>query len=128
MCCSLGGLLLLPLVGVNILGGAILHLLTKQLINQFPKRYETDGLPKDQIPIIAKFFTPWSNCTWYATEFCPIDQLFFGFCHLGFDDCAELGYFSLHDLQSLKGPFGLRVERDQHFNATLDEVMSFKKR
>ena len=120
--------MLLPLVGVNILGGAILHLLTKQLINQFPKRYETDGLPKDQIPIIAKFFTPWSNCTWYATEFCPIDQLFFGFCHLGFDDCAELGYFSLHDLQSLNGPFGLRVERDQHFNATLDEVMSFKKR
>jgi len=119
---------LLPLVGVNILGGAILHLLTKQLINQFPKRYETDGRPKDQIPIIAKFFTPWSNCTWYATEFCPIDQLFFGFCHLGFDDCAELGYFSLHDLQSLKGPFGLRVERDRHFNATLDEVMSFKKR
>jgi hypothetical protein len=104
-----------------------MHLLTK-LINQFPKRYETDGRPKDQIPIIAKFFTPWSNCTWYATEFCPIDQLFFGFCHLGFDDCAELGYFSLHDLQSLKGPFGLRVERDHHFNATLDEVMSFKQR
>jgi hypothetical protein len=108
----LGGLLLLPLVGVNILGGAILHLLTKQLINQFPKRYETDGLPKDQIPIIAKFFTPWSNWSWYATEFCPIDQLFFGFCHLGFDDCAELGYFSLLDLQSLRGPFGFRVERE----------------
>jgi hypothetical protein len=101
--------------------------ITKELRNQFPKLGETDGKSKDQIHIIAKFFTPWANCSWYATEYCPIDQLFFGFCHLGFDDCAELGYFSWSELESLKGPFGLRVERDRHFNATLADVMSFKK-
>jgi hypothetical protein len=30
---------------------------------------------------------------------------------------AELGYVSLEEVQSLKGPFGLRVERDMHFIA-----------
>ena len=36
----------------------------------------------------------------------------------------ELGYFSLKELESLKGPFGLTIERDLFFGKyTLAEVM-----
>ncbi len=45
---------------------------------------------------------------------------------------AELGYFSLQELESFKHPklSALRIERDKFWDdkTTLEEVMSFKKR
>ena len=66
--------------------------------------------------IIVKFFTPWSNWTWYATEGSKTedgDWEFFGLVD-GLD--KELGYFVLSELQSVSGPGGLKVERDMHFH------------
>jgi len=60
---------------------------------------------------LVKFFTPDSNWTWYASEFDGHDS-FFGLVS-GFE--VELGYFSLSELQSVKGPLGLSIERDLHF-------------
>ena len=60
---------------------------------------------------LVKFFTPDSNWTWYASEF-DGDDIFFGLVS-GF--AVELGYFSLSELQSVRGPFGLPIERDVHF-------------
>ncbi|WP_341531418.1 DUF2958 domain-containing protein (plasmid) [Nostoc sp. UHCC 0302] len=62
----------------------------------------------------VKFFTPDSNWTWYGSEFDGKD-LFFGLVQ-GLDE--ELGYFSLSELQSVRGPMGLPVERDLHFKPT----------
>jgi hypothetical protein len=62
----------------------------------------------------VKFFTPDSNWTWYATEF-DGDDTFFGLVK-GFE--SELGYFSLSELQSARGPMGLPVERDKFFKPT----------
>lgn len=59
----------------------------------------------------VKFFTPWTNWTWYPLEFDGEDR-FFGLV-VGFE--RELGYFSLADLESVRGPGGLRIERDLHF-------------
>jgi len=61
--------------------------------------------------IHAKLFTPWTNWTWYVIEFDGIDQCF-GFVK-GFD--AEFGYFSLSELESIMGPYGLDIERDTYF-------------
>ena len=60
---------------------------------------------------LVKFFTPDSNWVWYASEF-DGDDIFFGLVS-GF--AIELGYFSLSELQSVRGPFGLPIERDLHF-------------
>ena len=60
---------------------------------------------------LVKFFTPDSNWTWYASEF-DGEDIFFGLVS-GF--MAELGYFSLSELQSVTGPLGLPIERDLHF-------------
>jgi len=48
-------------------------------------------------------------------------DIFFGLVD-GFE--KELGYFSLSELENLRGPFGLKVERDLYFEpATLKELM-----
>ncbi len=87
-----------------------MKLMTKELLCKLPKLYSTES---DKDPkVICKFFTPWSNWTWYATEFDGEDT-FFGYV-VGFD--KEIGYFSLSELESVNGPFGLKVERDLYFD------------
>ncbi len=77
---------------------------------------------------MVKFFTPWHNWTWYASEGSSIvnesgkeiDYMFYGLVN---GDFLEYGYFSLSSLQSLDGPAGLKVERDMLFEPTpLDEL------
>lgn len=98
-------------------------LLTKEIKSKLPKLYTHDGKPANEVPIVVKFFTPSSNWTWFVTEGEQQengDWLFFGMVH-GFEH--ELGYFTLSELQSVKGPFGLGVERDMYYgNHTLAEV------
>lgn len=95
-----------------------MKLLTNEIRKQLPKLYENEGQGTGQKAIV-KFFTPWSNWTWYATEF-DGEDLFFGWVE-GLE--SELGYFSLSELESLNGPFGLKVERDVHFTpVTLNEL------
>lgn len=95
-----------------------MKLLTKEILKKFPGIKETEGKAQADIQIVAKFFTPWSNWTWYAYEFDGQDE-FFGLV-VGFE--KEFGYFSLSELEAIKGPFGLGVERDRNFSATLAEV------
>lgn len=65
-----------------------------------------------EVPV--KFFTPWSNWTWYVLEGQQEDGdfLFFGYVE-GLEN--EFGYFSLRELESIRGPFGLTIERDLHW-------------
>jgi hypothetical protein len=99
-----------------------MKLMTKRLEKLFPPLYATEGKDPKDIKIIAKFFTPWSNWRWYATEYDPQKRIFFGYVR-GLEN--ELGYFSLDELESVKGPFGLTIERDLYFsfNHTLAEAM-----
>jgi hypothetical protein len=55
----------------------------------------------------VKFFTPDSNWTWYASEF-DGEDIFFGLIS-GFE--VELCYFSLKELEEVRGPLGLLIER-----------------
>jgi hypothetical protein len=89
-----------------------MKLLTDELRAQFPALYAQEK-EKDKI-VYIKFFTPWSNWTWFVTEGSQEedDFIFFGYV-IGFE--KEWGYFSLNELQSTKGPGGLTIERDLHF-------------
>lgn len=74
---------------------------------------------------VVKFFTPDSNWTWYASEFDGND-LFFGLV-IGFE--IELGYFSLSELSSARGPLGLPIERDLYFESkSLQDLFDEHKR
>ena len=85
-------------------------MLTKANRKALPALYEQEE-KGDEAIAHGKFLTPWSNWTWYATEFDGEDT-FFG---LVVGHFTEFGYFSLSELQELRGPMGLKVERDRHF-------------
>lgn len=93
-----------------------MKLLTKEITKKLPNLYSTDG--RDALAQV-KFFTPDSNWTWYATEFDGVDT-FFGLVD---GEDKELGYFSLSELENLRGGLGLPVERDLWFEpVTLSEL------
>ena len=96
-----------------------MKLLTEELKRQLPRLYSTEN---QSDPIVrAKFFLPDAQWTWYATEFDGHDT-FFGYV-VGLEN--ELGYFSLSELESVRGPLGLKVERDLYFEPVpLSKVMS----
>jgi hypothetical protein len=64
---------------------------------------------------VVKLFTPDAQCTWLLTEL-GFDDIAFGLCDLGLG-CPELGYVSMTELRSVRGPLGLPIERDEHFGA-----------
>lgn len=69
----------------------------------------------DHVPVV-KLFDPTGPATWLLTELAPDGDTLFGLCDLGFG-CPELGSVSLAELESVKGAFGLGIERDLHFEA-----------
>lgn len=87
-------------------------LITKALAKKIPVLYAQDGKGKEATAFV-KLFTPWSNWTWYVTEMDAATGECFGLVK-GFE--SELGYFSLRELEALRGPAGLRVERDRFFD------------
>ena len=63
----------------------------------------------DHVPVV-RFFSPLSEAVWLATEM-DMDGILFGLADLGFG-CPELGSYALKELQSIRLPFGLGIERD----------------
>ena len=89
-----------------------MKLLTKEIEKNFQKIGRQEDV-KDPI-VVAKFFNPAGGGTWYATEYDPIEKMFFGYVSIFGDHCDEWGSFSLIELESIKGRFGLGIERDMH--------------
>ena len=84
-----------------------MKLLTKEIRKKLPPLYSQEEKGQKAIAHV-KFFTPDSSWTWYATEFDGEDT-FFGLVD---GHVMELGYFSLAELQTVRGPMGLPIERD----------------
>ena len=78
-----------------------------------------DTHPKD-LMVKVHFFTPDSSWDWFPYEWDGEDVMF-GFVSGHY---PELGYFSLSELESVRGKFGLPIERDLYFEPTpLDMLM-----
>lgn len=89
-----------------------MELLPRDVREQLPALYANEELGL-AAQALVKFFTPDAGWTWYASEFDGKD-IFFGLV-IGLE--AELGYFSLAELTDVRGPLGLPIERDLHFEA-----------
>jgi hypothetical protein len=91
-----------------------MKLLTQEIKAKLAKRplYSTEKTP--EVLSIVKFFTPTSSFTWHVWEFDGEDT-FFGFVTSHLSPDGEWGYFSLSELSTVKGPFGLGVERDLYY-------------
>ncbi len=95
-----------------------MRLLTKEIRKRLPPLYSQESLGGKAVAYL-KLFSPDSSWTFWATEFDGHD-LFFGLVE-GHE--RELGYFSLSELQRVKGPMGLPIERDLHWMpTTLDQI------
>ena len=97
-----------------------MKLLTKALAKKLPALYSTESMKVDDKELVVKFFSPWSNYTWYACEYCEEKKLFFGL--ISTDHGNEWGYFSLKELEDARHRrwSGLPlVERDLYFEPTL---------
>jgi hypothetical protein len=86
------------------------RLLPDDIASTVPALYSTDN-EKDPV-VRVKFFTPDSSWTWFMIEYDPEQKLGFGLVD-GHE--RELGYFSLEEMESVKGPLGLPIERDLHW-------------
>ena len=89
----------------------------KLMTQKLEKRFAQVGRQrsvKDPI-VIAKFFNPAGAGTWYATEYNAKSKLFFGYVSIFGDWNDEWGSFSLTELESVKGMFGLGIERDLYW-------------
>jgi hypothetical protein len=104
-----------------------MKLLPMEIREQLPPLYSQDGKGGKAV-VLVKYFTPSSSWTWFATEGEPVlddsgkevDFKFFGLVE-GHE--KELGYFVLSELEEVRGPMGLPIERDLHFmSKTLDEI------
>ena len=89
-----------------------MELLPEEVQAKLPPLYSQEEKGWDAVAQV-KYFTPWSGWTWWATEYSPEERVFFGLVE-GFE--RELGYFSLEELESVRGPGGLTVERDLYWN------------
>ena len=83
-------------------------LMTAEIRKRIPGLYTQEG---ERDPIVqVKFFS--SSWTWYATEFCPHDERFFGWVE-GMEN--EWGYFTLQELTETMIHGIPAIERDCHF-------------
>ncbi|HET6446898.1 MAG TPA: DUF2958 domain-containing protein [candidate division Zixibacteria bacterium] len=87
-----------------------IKLLTKKIRDRLPVLYANEEQGLAAVAIV-KFFTPDADWTWYASEFDGKD-IFFG---LVIGHVAEFGYFSLSELESVRGHLGLPIERDLNY-------------
>lgn len=86
---------------------------TDKQLAELPKFYATEKIPIQKKVIKIHFFMGGSD--WYAVEYDPVDQIFFGFVILNSDyDNAEWGYFSLKELLEVKNGL-LEIDRDLHW-------------
>lgn len=102
-----------------------MELLTDELRARLPALYSQETEPDAMI--YAKFFTPWTGWTWFVTEGSKQedDFIFFGYV-IGLE--SEWGYFSLNELESIRGPAGLTIERDLYFTPKhTSEIPGIKK-
>jgi hypothetical protein len=88
-----------------------MKLLTKELSAQLQRQFH-EGSRQEQM-VVCKFFTPWSSWTWYVMNQDPEHPDYLWGIVRGEE--VESGSFSLSELESVRGPFGLKVERDISF-------------
>lgn len=99
-----------------------MKLLTKAVEKSLPALYSQEKNPDPTV--VVKFFNPCGAATWYIiegewqgepTNGNPGEDFFmYGLCDL-FNDGGEIGYVTIGQLEEVKGPFGLGIERDIHW-------------
>ena len=73
----------------------------------YSQEYEDDPL------VVAKLFDPCGSASWFLLEYDPVEKI--AFCWVQGLAEDELGYISLTEMESIKGPLGIGIEQDLYF-------------
>jgi hypothetical protein len=92
-----------------------MKILTKAIENAFKKQGDTSNKSMSEIKIVMKLFNPCGAGTWYIYEHLESD-IYMVFVNLGDSEMAECGTVSMSELTSIRVGFGLKLERDIHFD------------
>ena len=76
---------------------------------------ESEGGKSHDFKPVVKFFGG-GACTWLITEYDPESGNYFGLCDLG-TGFPELGYVNRAELEAIRFPLGLGIERDLYWSA-----------
>lgn len=104
-----------------------MKLLPQEIREILPPLYAQENKAGKAV-VYVKFFTPSAQWSWYATEGQPVlsengQELDFEFFGLVDGQEKELGYFMLSELEEVRGPLGLPIERDLYWKpTTLDRI------
>lgn len=104
-----------------------IKLLPEEIRGRLPALYAQEAEGGKAVAYL-RLFTPDANWTWWATEGSAVAdenglEIDFQFFGLVDGQCKELGHFSLSELETVRGPLGLPVERDLHWRPkTLAEI------
>ena len=102
-------------------------LITKAIRNELPPTgtYAEEN-DTSKIPVPLKLFTTWSYWTWYIIEadFDDENAYMYGFV-VGMD--KDFGYIDLNELTAIRGPAGLKIERDRSWKGTMADVHKIEK-
>ncbi|MDD5599733.1 MAG: DUF2958 domain-containing protein [Victivallaceae bacterium] len=102
-----------------------MKLITEEFIETMkPYPYYSQSQIKDPF-VPVKFFNPCGSGTWFILEYDPETKT--AFCYVEGMGHDELGSVSLEEMEALKLPFGLTIERDLYFKpCRLSEGSTFK--
>lgn len=93
-----------------------MQLLTEELISKFEAHpFHSQEEKGFEAQVLVKYFNPMGAGTWLITEAEREGDNWrlFGYCHLSE---WEWGYVMLSDLQEVRLPFGLTIERDLYLS------------
>ena len=106
--------------------GIEVHSIPTDIITKL--KQQADDLDSEDSIVYLKLFTPDGAFTWHITEGSPIKdesgkEVDFHFFGLVDGHEKELGYVALSELESVRGPMGLPIERDLWWQPkTLEEI------
>ena len=66
----------------------------------------------DHMPVV-KFFNPFGEGVWLATELDPDGDIMFGLADIG---CPEVVSWRFSEMEAIRLPFGMGIERDLRFS------------
>ena len=87
-----------------------MKLLTKSITEKATKQYD-EGSDMEQM-VVAKFFNPIGNGTWYLMNLADDEDYAWGIVDMF---AVEMGSFSMKELQGLELPLNMGIERDKFF-------------
>lgn len=91
-----------------------MKLITKELATKLKAAGYNGTVP------ICKLFTPWGRATWLITG--EEDGILYGYADLGMD-CVEWGSIAtLEELEAIRGPLGMKIERDLYWTPSKTDI------